>query len=404
MNASGTGNTIRYFSAPGRVEIGGNHTDHQHGRVLAAAVGLEIKAAVKKSGSGIVRFSSIGGLFPATNGTGGQFPFTATAPEEKSPPVTEVDLSVLEPLPEEKGTSAGLIRGVAAWFAQRGHAIGGFDAEISSTVPVGAGLSSSAAFEVLIGNIFKGLYGAVVSSIEIAKAGQFAENAYFGKPCGLMDQAASSFGGLNIIDFGDPDNTVVTPVIAELPGCSLCVVDTGGSHADLTPDYAAIPGEMKAVAAHFGKGYLSELQAGEFYGAISSLRRLGDRAIMRAIHFYGENERVLEQAAALERGDTETFFGLVIESGRSSLAYLQNVFSTSAPQEQGVTLALALSEKLLAGKGAWRVHGGGFAGTILAFVPDSLKQAYERQMCAVFGKGRCHFLKIRKKGGGEQNP
>jgi len=401
MNASGTENMIRYFSAPGRVEIGGNHTDHQHGRVLAAAVGLEITAAVKKSGSDIVRFSNKGGLFSGAGGTGERFPFSATAAKKSRPPVAEIDLRVLDALPGEKGTSAGLIRGVAAWFVKHGYAIGGFDAEISSTVPVGAGLSSSAAFEVLIGNIFKGLYGADISCIELAKAGQFSENVYFGKPCGLMDQAASSFGGLNIIDFEDPDNTVVTPVKAELPGYSLCVVDTGGSHADLTPDYAAIPGEMKAVAAYFNKEYLSELPADEFYASIKRLRHLGDRAIMRAIHFYGENERVLKQAAALERGDTEAFFDLVIESGRSSLAYLQNVFSTTAPQEQGVTLALALSEKILTGKGAWRVHGGGFAGTILAFLPDALKETYNNQMCKVFGKNCCHFLNIRRKGGSE---
>lgn len=367
----------RYFAAPGRVEVGGNHTDHQHGRVLAAAVELVVTAAVTPNRSDIVRVQN------ELNGA------------------LEVDLSRLDVRAEEKGTSAALVRGVAAWFAERGYPIGGFDAEISSTVPVGAGLSSSAAYEVLIGNIFKGLFGADISHIEIALAGQYAENVYFGKPCGLMDQAASSFGGLNVIDFKDPDKAVVTPINAEIPGYSLCVVDTGGSHADLTPDYAAIPNEMKAIAAYFGKDFLRELPKDEFYTSIGNLRSLGDRAVLRAIHYYGDHERVLKQAAALESGDLKEFFKLVIESGRSSLAYLQNVFSPSVLQEQGVTLALALSEAILAGTGAWRVHGGGFAGTILSFVPDELKEKYNRQMIGAFGEGCCHFLNIRKEGGGE---
>jgi len=372
--------SIRYFSAPGRVEIGGNHTDHQHGRVLAAAVELVVTAAASPNGTNIVRLQNK--LF----GT------------------DEIDLRALEVQPEENGTSASLVRGVAAWFAKNGYPIGGFDAEISSNIPVGSGLSSSAAFEVLIGNVFKGLFGADISFLEIAQAGQFAENVYFGKPCGLMDQAASSFGGLNVIDFKDPNKAVVTPVIAEIPGYCLCVVDTGGSHADLTPDYAAIPKEMKAVAAFFGKEYLSEIQADELYSSIGNLRHLGDRAILRAVHFFGDHERVLKQAAALEYEDIKTFLELVIESGRSSLAYLQNVFSSSIPQEQGVTVALAISEKILAGTGAWRVHGGGFAGTILAFVPNELKEEYNRHMRDVFGEGSCHFLNIRKEGGGEINP
>jgi galactokinase len=377
MDAIETKGLIRCFSAPGRVEIGGNHTDHQHGRVLAAAVGLEIKATAKVNGTDIVN-------------TSGKFPCS-------------IDLRQgdLMPVLEETGTSAALIRGVAAWFTKNRYAVGGFDADISSIVPVGSGLSSSAAFEVLIGNIFKGLFGAEISRIELAQAGQFAENIYFGKPCGLMDQAASSFGGLNVIDFKNPNNTVVTPVVADIPGYSMCVVETGGSHADLTPDYAAIPNEMKAIAAFFDKEYLSEVPAEEFYPSINKLRHLGDRAVLRAIHFFNENERVLKQAAALESGDTGTFLDLVIESGRSSLAYLQNVFSPASQQEQGLTIALALSERILTGTGAWRVHGGGFAGTILAFVPDALKDEYNRQMCGVFGESCCHFLQIRKEGGTE---
>ena len=380
----------RYFSAPGRVEIGGNHTDHQHGRVLAAAVELLVEAAATPNGSDMVR------LFD-----GGAGDTAGALPPAPITPIALVDLGELDPHPGEKGTSAAIVRGVAAWFRKKGYPVGGFDAEITSSVPIGVGLSSSAAFEVLIGNVFKGLFGAGISRMEIAQAGQFAENAYFGKPCGLMDQTASSFGGLNVIDFENPQDPVVIPVRGELPGYSMCVVDTGGSHADLTPDYAAIPGEMKAVAAHLGKEYLREIPVEEFYASVGRLRHLGDRAILRAIHYYGDHERVLGQASALERGDMAAFLELIIESGRSSLAYLQNVFSPAAPQEQGLTLALALSEKMLAGFGAWRVLGGGFAGTILAFVPDGLKGEYSSQMRSVFGEGCCHFLSIRKEGGGE---
>jgi len=369
---------IRYFSAPGRVEIGGNHTDHQHGRVLAAAIDLEATAAVKENGTSIVRIND-------TNfGT------------------EEIDLSSPGVHAEERGASAALVRGVAAWFMKNGYTIGGFDADVSSNIPFGAGLSSSAAFEVLAGNIFNALSGAGVTRKEIAQAGQFAENNYFGKPCGLMDQTASSYGGLNVIDFKDPLNPVVMPVEADLEGYSLCVVNTGGSHADLTPDYAAITGEMRSVAEFFGKQYLRELPADEFYSSIRNLRGLGDRAVLRAIHFFGENERVLKQAAALGRGDMLAFFDLVVESGRSSLSHLQNVYSPVHPQRQGLTLALALSEDILAGNGAWRVHGGGFAGTILAFLPDEKKEIYSLRMNSVFGEGCCHFLKVRKEGGGER--
>jgi len=395
MSKPATHNPFRIFSAPGRVEIGGNHTDHQHGRVLAAAIGLEITAAVTVSGSSLCTLRCVhsNGKWKEENGK--------IEDEGAAGSDIFVDLGMLDVVPEETGTSAAFVRGVASWFNAHGYAVGGFDASVSSTIPIGAGLSSSAAFAVLIGNIFKGLFGADIPPIDIARAGQFAENVYFGKPCGLMDQAASSFGGLNIIDFADPQKPVVTPVSAELPGYSMCVVNTGGSHADLTPDYAAAPNEMKAVAAHFGKGFLREVDSGEFYASVPDLRRLGDRAILRAIHFFNDNNRVLKQAAALENGDIETFFDLVIESGRSSLAYLQNVFSPSSPLQQGLTLALALSERMLEGAGAWRVHGGGFAGTILAFVPDELKRDYDLQMSGVFGEGCCHFLSIRKEGGRE---
>ena len=369
----------RHFSAPGRVEVGGNHTDHQHGCVLAAAINLEVKCTAMSNGTNIVNIKN-----------------------EQYGSIC-VDLSNLEPCEGEGESSAAVVRGVAAWFAEHGHAIGGFDATVSSNIPLGSGLSSSAAFEVLIGNVFKGLYGANVSALDIALAGKYAENIYFGKPCGLMDQAASSFGGFNMIDFKDPENAIVRPISADLSGYTLCVVATGGSHADLTHEYASIPNEMKTVADYFGKGHLREVPIDTFYAEVGRLSKLSDRAVLRAIHYFEDNERVAKQAAALERGDVPAFLNLVNESGRSSLAYLQNVYSNSTPHEQRLTLALALSEKLLAGNGAWRVHGGGFAGTILTFVPDELKKEYNKQMSTVFGEGSCHFLNVRKQGGGEVN-
>jgi len=302
---------------------------------------------------------------------------------------------------DEKGTSTAMVRGVAAWFRENGYPISGFDATVTSNIPGGSGLSSSAAFAVLIGNVFKGLFGADISKLEIAIAGRYAENTYFGKPCGLMDQAASSFGGLNKIDFFDPVSTIVEPINADLSGYYLCVVATGGDHADLTPEYAAIPDEMKMVANHFGKDFLRDVSPEVFYAAIGQMKHLSKRAVLRAIHFFEDHERVSKQADALRSGDIPKFLELVIESGRSSLAYLQNVFSPSDPHNQELTLALALSERILAGKGAWRVNGGGFAGTILAFVPEDLKEQYESQMTSVFDEGCCFFLNVRKEGGME---
>ena len=361
----------KLFSAPGRIEIGGNHTDHQLGRVLAAAVDLVTKCTAEANGTDIVhitddRFSD-----------------------------AEVDLRSLEVNEEEKGISKALIRGVAAWFQKHGYAIGGFDAHVSSDIPAGSGLSSSAAFEVMIGKVFKGLFDAEISPIEIAIAGQFAENVYFGKPSGMMDQVASSFGGLSMIDFQDPLLPVITPIHAGFSGYTICVVSTGGSHADLTQDYATVRNEMKTVAAYFDKEYLREVSPDQFYTEIGRLRPLGDRAVLRAFHFFEENKRVSKQADALEKGRISEFFDLVIESGRSSMDYLQNIYNLSHPQQQGLTLALALSEKLLSGQGAWRVHGGGFAGTILAFVPNSLREIYNKQMCEVFGEGCCLLLNIQ---------
>jgi len=368
----------RFFSAPGRVEIGGNHTDHQHGRVLAAAINLDATCSAVPNDTNIVN------IINEQYGSG------------------KVDLSNLDIREDEKGTSDALVRGIAAWFVKHGHTIGGFDATVTSNIPVGSGISSSAAFEVLIGNVFKGLFGADVSPLDIALAGQFAENVYFGKPCGLMDQAASSFGGLSMIDFNNPENAVVKPINADLTGYSLCVVATGGDHVDLTPEYSAIPEEMKTVANCFGKDFLREVSPDDFYSGLSKLRHLSGRALLRAIHFFDDHERVLKQAEALESGDIPSFLNLVTESGRSSLAYLQNVFSSSDPHHQELTLALALSEKALTGKGAWRVHGGGFAGTILAIVPEDMKDIYNKQMCDVFGDGCCLFLNVQKEGGSER--
>jgi len=370
----------RLFSAPGRVEIGGNHTDHQHGPVLAAAVDLEVRCAAQPNSTNTVNI------------------------ENKQYGSFSISLDNLDVHADEKETAAACIRGVASWFKERGFQTGGFDAEISSTIPVGAGLSSSAAFEVLIGNVFKGLYGADVTPLDIALAGKFAENVYFGKPCGLMDQAASSFGGLNLIDFADPQNTVVTPINTHLHGFLMCVVETGGSHADLTAEYAAIPAEMRLVANHFGCNFLNDVPFDTFFDGIKQLynKNISDRAILRSIHFFGERSRASKQALALQTGNIPEFLDLVNESGRSSLAYLQNVFTPTRPENQGLTLALALSEKLLKGKGAWRVHGGGFAGTILTFLPSDMKNEFNAKLSAVFGEGSCHFVNVRKTGGTQE--
>jgi galactokinase len=375
----GEGREVSLFSAPGRTEIGGNHTDHQHGRVLAAAINLDILCAAAKNGDNVIRIKSKG--------------FKEDI----------IDLSELAPKESEKEKAASLIRGVAARFAQLGYQIGGFDAYTVSDVLKGSGLSSSAAFEVAVGTMLNHLYnGGKVPAVSVAQIGQYAENVYFGKPSGLMDQAASAVGGFVAFDFKDPANPVVEPVDFDFASCghSLCIVDTGGSHADLTGDYSAVTAEMKAVAAFFGKECLREVDEAAFFGSLGKLRaELGDRPVLRAMHFFGDNARVPKQAEALRNGDFEGFKRLVIESGRSSRDMLQNVFSTKSPVEQGLSLALSLSERLLAGKGAWRVHGGGFAGTIQAFVPDELLESYRSEMEKVFGAGSCHVLSIRKDGG-----
>ncbi|MBR5292909.1 MAG: galactokinase [Clostridia bacterium] len=371
----------RYFSAPGRTEIGGNHTDHQRGRVLAGAVNLDTVAAVRLNGSNIIRVQSQGY------------------------PMCTVDLSVMEPQTEEVNTTPALIRGVAARFAQMGCSVTGFDAYCESTVLPGSGLSSSAAFEVLVGTIINHLFfEGRVSQPEVAMIGQYAENVFFGKPCGLMDQTASAVGNLVAIDFFDKDNPVIKPVDFDFAACghALCIIDTRASHADLTDEYAAIPNEIKGVAAYFGKEVLTQIDEREFYAAIPALReQCGDRAVMRAMHFYSENARVPKQVEALERGDFDTFLSLIKESGHSSYMYLQNVIPAGYKAHQDVAIALALCEHFLDGRGAYRVHGGGFAGTVQAFVPFDILDSFVAGMDSVLGEGACHVLRIRPQGGVE---
>ena len=371
----------RYFSAPGRTEIGGNHTDHQRGRVLAAAVDLDTVAAVRPNSGHLIRIQSEGY------------------------PLCQVDVRSLTPVEAEINTTQALIRGVAARFAQLGCRVGGFDAYCRSTVLPGSGLSSSAAFEVLVGTIVNHLFfEGRVSQPEIAAIGQYAENVFFGKPCGLMDQMASAVGGLVTIDFLDKDKPVIESVEFDFSACghALCIIDTRASHADLTDEYAAITQELKAVCAHFGKGVLSQIGEAEFYAAIPALREsCGDRAVLRAIHFYAENARVPRQVAALRRGDFGEFLGLVKESGHSSFMYQQNVVPAGYTARQDVALALALCQHYLAGRGAFRVHGGGFAGTVQAFVPFDILEDFRRGIDGVLGEGACHVLSIRPQGGVE---
>jgi len=364
------------FSAPGRSELSGNHTDHQHGCVMAAAVNREALAAVAENGTSMVNLLSEGY------------------------PICRIDLTDLTVHPEEEGRTAALIRGVAAKFAENG--LRGFDAYVTSTVLSGSGLSSSAAFEVLIGTIFNHLLGAGRSAIEIAQIGQYAENVYFGKPCGLMDQMASSVGNIIGIDFADPTAPIVTPIPFDFEesGYRLCVIDSGASHADLTDEYAAITQELKKVCHVFDKEYLRDIPEEDFYAGIVEARKAaGDRAVLRAIHFYAENKRVALQTQALMQGDFDTFLHYVAESGSSSWRLLQNVIPAGRKEAQEVAFSLAMAEKLLGGRGACRVHGGGFAGTIQAFVPVDLLDAFCAGMDAVLGEGSCQVMFIRKEGG-----
>ncbi len=373
----------RLFSAPGRTEVGGNHTDHQHGRVLAGSVDLDVIAVVCPLEESIVRIKSEGYEMDT------------------------VDLSELSINPNEKGRAISLIRGTCAAFSEAGYNIGGFNAYTTSNVLKGSGLSSSAAFEVLIGNILSGVYnGGQVDAIEIAKIGQKAESVYFGKPCGLLDQSASSLGGFTAIDFFDPKNPKVEKVDFDLAaeGYTLCVVNTGGNHANLTGDYADITIECKSISNHFGKDFLREVDPTDFFENISLLRcKYGDRAVLRALHFFNEDDRAEKEKQALKKGDFNEFLRLVNESGNSSFKYLQNVYSTSDVHEQGISLALALTEQYLKGtnSGAYRVHGGGFAGTIQVFIPTKLLAGYKICIEKAFGKGSCYVLGIRPIGGCE---
>lgn len=375
----GEGREVGVFSAPGRTEVGGNHTDHNHGKVLAASVNLDAVAVAGKNDENIVRVKSEGYKMDV------------------------VDLSDMSIHDEETGHSASLVRGVCAAFIERGYSIGGFDAATASDVLSGSGLSSSAAFEVLLGTILNHLYNdGRISAVEIAQIAQYAENKYFGKPCGLMDQMACSVGGFVAIDFNDPSKPIINKVDFDFASCghALCIVDSGADHSDLTDEYAAVRGEMEKAAAVFGKSVLREVDKAEFEKNIPAVRKaVNDRAVLRALHFFNENIRVGKQSAALAAGDFDAFKALIIESGNSSYMYNQNVYTCKTPEAQAVSVALALCNEILKDKGAWRVHGGGFAGTIQAFVPVDVLGDFKAAITNVFGEKACYVLNIRPEGG-----
>ena len=364
------------FSAPGRSEVGGNHTDHQHGEVLAASINLDTIGIVRQTEDNQIRIIS----------------------DEVVISLDNVDCKE-----EEKETTTALIKGVVAGFMERGYKVGGFRAYATSDVLIGAGLSSSAAFETLIGTILSGLYNDMsISAIEIAIVGQYAENVYFGKPCGLMDQMACSVGNLVHIDFKDPKKPEVEKLDFNMSehGYSLCITDTKGSHADLTDEYAAVPQEMKRVANHFGKEVLREVEVVDVIKAIPELReKYGDRSVLRALHFFTENEGVQKEVNTLKWGDMNLFLDNVKESGDSSFKYLQNVYSSNDVENQNISVALMMSDVLLKTEGVSRVHGGGFAGTIQAFVKNDFVVPYKMQMDSIYGEGSCKDLRIRKYGG-----
>lgn len=373
--------SYRLFSASGRTEIGGNHTDHNHGKVLAAGVSLDVIAVVEKTDDNIIKIKSEGF-------------------DEDT-----VDLSNLSVVENEKNSSSSLIRGVADGFIKNGYKIGGFRAYTTSNVLKGSGLSSSAAFEVLVGTILNCLYNAQqVNAVKIAQIAQYAENVHFGKPSGLMDQMASSVGSFITIDFENPENPVIGSVDFDFKkaGYNLCIVDTKGNHADLTGEYGAIPAEMKSVAGFFGKDFLREITREQLMENIAEVRNAcSDRAVLRALHFFDENERVDREFNALSQGKIQDFLSEINESGNSSYKYLQNIFASSAPDEQGLSMGLYAAECILENEGAFRVHGGGFAGTIQAFVPDSKLDKFRNEMNRIFGDGSCHVVSIRPVGGVE---
>ena len=378
----GEGKNLRLFSVPGRSEISGNHTDHNHGKVLAASIDLDIIAVAEATDDGVICIKSAG--FP-----------------EDFVKIADIKVD-----PDKFFTSYAVIEGMCDGMAKAGCTVGGFRAYTTSNVFKGSGLSSSAAFEVMVGNIIRTLYNNEISDIEIAKIAQYSENVFFGKPCGLMDQMACAVGGFISIDFADPKNPIVEKPDFDLSamGYSLCIIDTHGNHADLNDDYASVPAEMKAVAKELGADVLRNTDEAKFVQNLASLREsVGDRAILRAFHFFNENRRVTAQAAALKAGDVEAFMAGVRASGNSSFKYLQNVYTTKNVSEQGLSLALALTEAYLADldsnlPSACRVHGGGFAGTIQAFVPTENAAGLAELLDGVFGKGATHILKIRPQG------
>lgn len=377
----GDADNLRLFSAPGRTEIGGNHTDHQHGCVLAASVDLDVIAVVSENGEHTVRIKSAGY------------------------PMDEVDIADLNAKDSERGRAAALIRGVLYAFSRDAFNIGGFNAYTTSNVLKGSGLSSSAAFEVLVSNIINGLFNSgKAGALRIAKYSQYAEREFFGKPCGLLDQMASSVGGFTYADFHDPNDPKIEQVNLDIRdfGYTLCVVDTGGNHANLTADYAAITEECLSVSRALGVDFLRDADEDEFYAKMGELRRkFGDRAVLRAFHFFNEQKRVEFQRGALKARDFEKFLYYVNESGESSYKYLQNLYSTSAVNEQGLSLAIAVTKQFLGGKGACRVHGGGFAGTIQCYIPNERFAEYKKMIENVFHSGACVPILVRPVGGYE---
>lgn len=370
---------VNIISAPGRTEVCGNHTDHNNGKVLAASINLDAIAVVSKNEDGMVRVKS------------------------KGHKINIVDLKDLEPNEAKYGDSTAMVQGVVAGIKNLGFEVAGFDACTTSDVMGGSGLSSSAAFEVLLGTIFSYVYNdGKISPVDIAKVAQYSENVFFGKPCGLLDQMASSVGTFVTIDFESTTEPVIKKVDFDFSksGHSLCIVDTGGNHSDLTDDYAAVRGEMESVAKAMGKNVLREVSYADFFAALPEIKdKVNDRAILRAIHFYNENKRVDKAIECLEANDFEGFKKIIIESGNSSFMLNQNVYTPKNPTEQKLSVAIAMSKEILEGKGAWRVHGGGFAGTIQAFVPNDMLDEYKATIEGVFGKGSCHVLIIRPVGG-----
>ncbi len=377
----GDSSNIRIFSAPGRTEVGGNHTDHQHGSVVAGGVDMDVIAIVAENDDNTIRVKS------------------------KGYDMDVVAVGDFEKKEKEIGRAISLIRGISFKFTELGYKVGGFNAYTTSNVLKGSGLSSSAAFETLLGNIMNGLFAdKALAPIELAKIGQFAERDYFGKPCGLLDQMASSIGGFTYADFNNPAEPITEKINLDIRdyGYTLCVVDTGGNHANLTQDYADITIECKQISNALGVEFLRDADIGKFYASLADLRKAyGERAVLRAFHFFNEQQRVLDQREALLKGDFKAFLKLVNESGQSSFDYLQNLYSTTAVKEQGLSLAIALTKQFLNGDGACRVHGGGFAGTIQCYIPTEKLADYKTMIEKVYGENSCSVLSIRPVGGYE---